>query len=172
MNKLIPTLTLSVLLLGCKVFGNAMINTAAGLAGIASQWAVIQWPEKRPQFQAAKDALTIWLETGSADGVPLDVDAIIRLLTDLGLDQDGWGDKGQLYFDGALVVWNLAKPINYVITSQEAVQKIGTAIRDGFGRGLAKLKPTEAITRAASLPAKRGPVLRAVIQRSGARVKI
>lgn len=168
MNHRLPSLALLTsltLLLGCKTLGPALLNTASGLAGVAAEWAVLKYPDKRAKFDAAQKAITLWLDTGKYSGAPLDVNKLIELLDSLGLDQAGWGDQGQLYLNAGLFVWNLVAPANYAITSQSAVQQVGTSIRDGFVRGLAKITPAqEALAkswpikpRARPIPERNGP---------------
>lgn len=133
---------------------NPFVAAAAGIAGAAAQWAVNTYPDKRPQFQAAAEALTVWLDTGRATGVPLDIAKLNSILGNLQLGQDGWGANGELYLQAGLIVWNLALGVNYKVTSQPAIQEVGGAIRDGFMRGLAA--PTtpvsKAIAAAATIP--------------------
>jgi len=139
MKRKLISLLVPVLLFGCATpFGSAMLTAASNLSGLAAEWAVVQYPEKRPQFESATAGLTAWLETGKTNGVPLDAATLTAILANVGLGQAGWGDNGELYIQGALLVWNLAAGVNYQITSKQAVQQIAGAIRDGFARGLAK----------------------------------
>lgn len=165
--KRIPFVALLGLLTACGTTTtgpNPFIAAAAGIAGAASQWAVNQYPEKRPQFQAAADALTVWLDTGKATGVPLDIAKLNTILGNLNLGQDGWGANGELYLQGGLIIWNLFQGVNYKVTSQPAIQDIGGAIRDGFLRGLATTPtPVARAVAATTAPAKPRVRLGAVV---------
>lgn len=139
MKRIHPfALSLAVLLGGCTTFGNALINTLATTAGLASEWAVKAYPERRIAFDLAEQTLTIYLAEDT-----LTMDKLISLLSSAGLDETGWaGPNGDLYLKAGLVVWQLASSVNHVIANNKYVMLFGKEIRDGFHRGLVATEPT------------------------------
>lgn len=127
------TLPLAILLGGCGTFGDALINALATTAGLASEFAVKAYPDKRPAFMVAEKALTLYLAEDT-----LTIEKLTELLKTAGLDETGWaGPQGDLYIKAGLVVWQLAGSVNHVIANNKYVMLFGTEIRDGFRRGLA-----------------------------------
>lgn len=134
------TLAVALLLGGCGTFGSALINSLAYTAGVASEWAVKSYPERRIAFDLAEQTLTIYLAEDT-----LTMDKLIGLLSSAGLDESGWaGPNGDLYLKAGLVVWQLASSVNHVIANNKYVLLFGTEIRDGFRRGLAATEPVVA----------------------------
>ena len=126
------TLAVALLLGGCGTFGPALINALTTTAGLASEWAVKTYPERRVAFDMAEKTLTIYLAEDT-----LTVEKLISLLQSAGLDETGWaGPSGDLYIQAGLVVWQLAAGVNHVIANNKYVMQFGTQIRDGFRRGL------------------------------------
>lgn len=132
MNTIRFALPLAILLGGCATFGNAVIPAIATTAGLASEWAVKKFPDRRVAFTTAEKALTMYLAEET-----LTVEKLIDVLQTAGLDSTGWaGPSGDLYIQAGLVVWQLASSINHVIANNTYVMLFGTEIRDGFRRGL------------------------------------
>jgi len=132
------TLAVALLLGGCTTFGNALITSLAATAGLASEWAVKTYPEKRIAFDLAEQTLTIYLAEET-----LTMEKLVALLSSAGLDETGWaGPNGDLYLKAGLVVWQLASSVNHVIANNKYVMLFGKEIRDGFRRGLVSTEPT------------------------------
>lgn len=135
------TLTCAVLLGGCTTFGNALITALATTSGLASEWAVQAYPERRVAFDVAEKSLTIYLAEDT-----LTIEKLITILQAAGLDEKGWaGPTGDLYIKSGLIVWQLAGSVNHVIANNKYVMLFGNEIRDGFRRGLAKAGTTTTV---------------------------
>lgn len=144
MNKtLIPLL--AVLLLGCQTLNPVLLDTAAGIAGLAAKEAATRDTQHRQAYVTAEAALTVIIENKNWSATDLAV-----ALSNLPAVDDGLaGPNGDLYLAGGVMIFNLASSQVYKVTSEPAVQKVATAVRDGLRAGLAaktratlKLRPT------------------------------
>jgi len=126
-------LPIAILLGGCATFWDATLPALARTAGLASEWAVKKYPDRRVAFTTAEAALTIYLAEET-----LNMERLLGILSSAGLDATGWaGPDGDLYLQAGLIVWQLASGVNHVIANNQYVVMFGGEIRDGFRRGLA-----------------------------------